>query len=399
MSTERSLQAPFRRPHRLLAGLAVGGLLIIPATTALPAHGDAVSDKQAEAAQVASDLASLDAKLMDLAAQYEAGRLELSELEDQVDEARARADRTQAELAQREAELRDFSIDAYVGGSDSADLTVLLTADGNTAPQKKVYIQVTNGNRRDLLDGLGAAKSEAERDAEQLQAAQAEAARVTEQMDAARSEAAKAADSQRAINSRVQGELATLVQQEADRRAEEQRVEAERAAAAAAAATPAPTTPRAATDATAPRSSSSAQSAAPRPQTPAPGPVAPANPAPPRQGLSGAIDAALSKVGSSYVWGAEGPNVFDCSGLMVWAFRQVGISLPHYSGAIYDMTARVSRADLQPGDFVFWGGGGSEHVALYMGNNQLVHAFGSGGTDVTRLDGWWKAPTGYGRLR
>lgn len=395
MRTERSLQAPFRRHRRLLAGLAVGGLLVIPAATALPAaHADSVGDKQAEATQVAADLAALDAKLMDLAAQYETGRHELSKIEAQVEEAQARADRTQAELDQREAELRDFSIDAYVGGTDSPDLAVLLTADGGTAPQKKVYLQVTNGNRRDLLDGLGAAQSDAERDAEQLRAAQAEAARVTEQMDAARTEAAKAADSQRSINDRVQGELATLVKQEADRRAEEQRIAAERAAAAATTTT----TPRATTGTTG-GSSSSTQSPTARSESPAPGPVPPSNPSPPRSGLSGAISAAVSKVGSSYVWGAEGPNTFDCSGLMVWAFRQVGISLPHYSGAIYDMTARVSRADLQPGDFVFWGGGGSEHVALYMGNNQLIHAFGSGGTDVTRLDGWWKSPTGYGRLR
>lgn len=99
------------------------------------------------------------------------------------------------------------------------------------------------------------------------------------------------------------------------------------------------------------------------------------------------------------MWGAEGPNAFDCSGLMVWAFRQVGISLPHYSGAQYSMTTRVSRAQLAPGDLVFWGGGGSEHVALYMGGNTIVHAFGSaGGTKITHLDGWWKTPSGYGRL-
>jgi peptidoglycan DL-endopeptidase CwlO len=107
----------------------------------------------------------------------------------------------------------------------------------------------------------------------------------------------------------------------------------------------------------------------------------------------------LSKQGASYVWGAAGPNVFDCSGLLVWAFAQVGISLPHYSGAIYNMTTRISAGQLEPGDFVFWGGGGSEHVALYMGGNQLIHAFRSGGTKVTPLQGWWKAPSGYGRLR
>ena len=73
--------------------------------------------------------------------------------------------------------------------------------------------------------------------------------------------------------------------------------------------------------------------------------------------------------------------------------------LPHYSGAQYAATTRISASQLQPGDLVFWGPGGSEHVAIYMGGNSLVHAYSSGrGVDVTPLQGWWKPPTGYGRI-
>jgi cell wall-associated NlpC family hydrolase len=62
------------------------------------------------------------------------------------------------------------------------------------------------------------------------------------------------------------------------------------------------------------------------------------------------------------------------------------------------MTTRISRSQLQAGDLVFWGAGGSEHVAIYTGGG-LVHAFGSGGgVNTTALEGWWKPPTGYGRL-
>jgi cell wall-associated NlpC family hydrolase len=127
----------------------------------------------------------------------------------------------------------------------------------------------------------------------------------------------------------------------------------------------------------------------------------PPTPAPPSNGskASGAISAALSKVGSPYVWGAAGPSSFDCSGLVAWAYAQVGVSLPHYSGAQYNVSTRISAAQLQPGDLVFWGGGGSEHVAIYMGGNQLVHAFSSNrAVGVTALNGWWKTPSGYGRL-
>src|SRR5690606_11657880 len=110
---------------------------------------------------------------------------------------------------------------------------------------------------------------------------------------------------------------------------------------------------------------------------PAPAPPPPPAPAPPGGGskAAGAISAALSRVGSGYVWGAAGPNVFDCSGLVMWAYAQVGVRLPHYSGAQYAATTRISASQLQPGDLVFWGPGGSEHVAIYMGGNQIVHAF------------------------
>lgn len=107
----------------------------------------------------------------------------------------------------------------------------------------------------------------------------------------------------------------------------------------------------------------------------------------------------MGKMGAPYVWAAGGPGAFDCSGLVMWAYAQAGISLPHYSGAQYAMTTRISRAQLQPGDLVFWGGAGSEHVAIYIGGNQLLHTYRPGiGVTITQLDGWWKTPSGYGRL-
>jgi len=119
-------------------------------------------------------------------------------------------------------------------------------------------------------------------------------------------------------------------------------------------------------------------------------------PPPPGSGASGAVAAALTRVGSPYVWGAAGPTTFDCSGLVVWAYAQVGINLPHYSGAQYQTTTRISASQLQPGDLVFYGPGGSEHVAIYIGGNQLVQA--SHGISVTNFQGWWKDPVGYGRI-
>lgn len=89
--------------------------------------------------------------------------------------------------------------------------------------------------------------------------------------------------------------------------------------------------------------------------------------------VGGAVGAALSKLGSPYGWGATGPNQFDCSGLMVWAYQQQGKSIPRTSQAQLAGGTPVSRADLQPGDIVGYYPGVT-HVGMYIGNGQLVHA-------------------------
>lgn len=85
------------------------------------------------------------------------------------------------------------------------------------------------------------------------------------------------------------------------------------------------------------------------------------------------VDYALSRIGCPYEWGAEGPNSFDCSGLVRWAYLQIGISLPHYSGSLYDIAdQRVPVSEARPGD-VLWRSG---HVGIAVGYGGVpyVHA-------------------------
>ncbi len=86
-----------------------------------------------------------------------------------------------------------------------------------------------------------------------------------------------------------------------------------------------------------------------------------------------ALRFALTRRGDMYVWGAAGPSTFDCSGLVLWAYSQVGISLPHFTGAQWDMGIHVSRQDLEPGDLVFFYQD-IGHVGLYIGNGLMVDA-------------------------
>ena len=85
------------------------------------------------------------------------------------------------------------------------------------------------------------------------------------------------------------------------------------------------------------------------------------------------IQAALSRIGSPYSWGGSGPNAFDCSGLVMWAFQQAGISLPHSSQALASGGQPVSRDQMQPGDVVNYYSDAS-HTAIYIGDGMMVHA-------------------------
>ncbi|WP_370943185.1 NlpC/P60 family protein [Amycolatopsis sp. cg5] len=97
-----------------------------------------------------------------------------------------------------------------------------------------------------------------------------------------------------------------------------------------------------------------------------------------------AVDAALSKLGSPYAWGKTGPGSFDCSGLMVWAFKQAGITLKNRSSAAMASSegVAVSRDQLAPGDMVFFGSP-VHHVGMYIGDGKMVHAPTTG--DVVKI--------------
>lgn len=87
-----------------------------------------------------------------------------------------------------------------------------------------------------------------------------------------------------------------------------------------------------------------------------------------------AVRYAISRVpGGNYVWGAAGPTNFDCSGLMLAAYRSVGVSLPHSSRGQFSVGRPVSRGDLKPGDLIFWYSP-IHHVGLYIGDGKIVHA-------------------------
>ncbi|MBA5243741.1 C40 family peptidase [Corynebacterium sp. Marseille-Q3615] len=102
------------------------------------------------------------------------------------------------------------------------------------------------------------------------------------------------------------------------------------------------------------------------------------------------IARAQSAIGTPYVWGggdANGPTTgvnggsvsgFDCSGLVLYAFAAAGVALPHYTGYQYQRGTQIPASEAQRGDLLFWGPGGNQHVAIYLGDGTMIEAPQSG---------------------
>ena len=116
---------------------------------------------------------------------------------------------------------------------------------------------------------------------------------------------------------------------------------------------------------------------------------------------------AVAQIGTPYVWGGAAPGGFDCSGLVQWAYAQVGINLPRTAQGQYDTAAPIAASQLQPGDLLFYAqtypdpSSTITHVGIYVGNGQMINAPTDG--DVVRVmpafAGFWGAHfAGAGRV-
>ena len=171
-------------------------------------------------------------------------------------------------------------------------------------------------------------------------------------------------------------------EQELERAAAAARARAAKAAAAAAAAqtapapSPTPTTPAPPAPVTTAEPTTTTTSVPPPPTT---ADTAPAAPLP--AGHPEAASIALRYLGVKYVFGGASPDGFDCSGLVMYVYAQLGIQLPHYAAAQFGLGVPVPRDELQPGDLVFFDG--LDHVGIYIGGGQMVHAPQTG--DVVKI--------------
>jgi cell wall-associated NlpC family hydrolase len=400
------------RTRPALAAVVLAAPLLAAAST-IAAPSPPVAQKQSEAARVLAEIQRIDSQLGRTVDAYDGARVRLAAVGEELRANRRELARARANLrlAQLQLEARVVAIyksdeptplDIVLGASSLSDLLDRLDAARRVAEQDR---QIT-----ELAAAWKAELARREQTLEREQAARAETVR-TLAATRARIEAALARRRTLLASIRTQ-----IVELRARERARERRLAAEararlarerlvalarrreREAARARAIESARAAVRRANQArttAAPAASPAAQAApAPAPAPPAPEPPpapAPPTPAPPPapgRGHPEAAAIAARYLGVPYRWGGASPSGFDCSGLVMYVYAQIGIALPHYTVAQYHMGTAVAQDQLQPGDLVFFDGLG--HVGIYIGANQFIHAPHTGDVvKVSTITGWY----------
>ena len=339
-------------------GVLVGFALFLPTLVGPPAAADEVSDKRAEAAKLERELAADGNKLSLAAERYNRAQLELGEVRASIEKAKTDLARADERIRAARGLLAHAAVQAYVSGGTSGFFSHLARSDNDNLVLRQQYLRVTAADQRSVLGELKSAKEDFSAVQARLSAEERDAAAAAASANAARRAALEAENAQRANLARAKGELTQLVAAETARR------EAEEAA----------RTP--ALRATAP-----AAQAKPGKAAPAPAPQKATGPPPPVSGgAAAAVAEAERQIGKPYKWGGAGPDSFDCSGLVLYAWRAGGVTLSHSALSQYHETTRVPVSAIQPGDILFFGPSvsGIHHNAIYVGNNQMVEASQTG---------------------
>jgi cell wall-associated NlpC family hydrolase len=350
-------------------------LCFAAALAVTPAVADpSIAQKQAEAQSVMGQVQQLDASLERAVEAYNFATTKLAKVRADLKQNHAELQIAKQSLRTAQSTLAQRLVSLYTTGGEDRSLEVLLGASNlddlvnrfNTvnrisAQDAHVLSQVTSFHRQ--------VKAHERR----LKHAKAAADQLVRERAAARASVENQLSARRALLSSIRGQIVTLQRQEAARQAELRRELQQRIAAQHV--TPA----QALTSAVAPVAPPSTSTPAAPPATSAPAPPAT---------HSSVVSIAERYLGVPYRWGGASPSGFDCSGLVMYVYGQVGVSLPHSSYAQYGMGSPVSRDQLQPGDLVFFDGLG--HVGIYVGGNSFIHAPHTGDVvKISSISGWY----------
>ena len=387
------------------------------------AGAQSVDDARRDVKRIVDRLEKLSDEAASLGDAYEGAVAELEVVQQELASLDSRVSTLEGQIGTLQGAVSELALQTFVDGDQSGGIAALLTASGsvNVTVERQMYVNLATSASTSSIDSLEA---------------------VTHDLDRARTErTSKRERVQKAIKSATDRQAAVdaktaefvKLKQDAEARLgqaivdEQRRREAEvERQAAATRPTPQRSAPR--SSGTTPSGSGQTGAAAGGTATAAPGETAadlpgdqaPTDPAPtdpnkapepdpaptsprpragssvpsPSPGASGAVGAAMSQLGVPYKYATAEPGVnFDCSGLTMWAWDQAGVSLPHYSKAQFEMLPKVPADQAQPGDLIFYRTPVG-HVAIYIGNGQLIHAPRTG--DVVKIStvNWSKVRDG-----
>jgi len=297
------------------------------------AHASTLTNDRAEANVLLSQINRTDAQVGRLGGKYDEALIKLHNYNTQITNTKATVAAIKQNVSKGNAQLRADVIFSYVTNGGSQNNNPLFSKNASKAGARNVYSQLAAGNINTTIASLKSDRIKLTQERGQLAAEDSHARSLTRAAAQSLHKAKVLQGSLKNTLSHVKGKIAIYLSQ------------AEAAATAA---------------------SASALSSAT--------PTINVTPPPPDSKANIAIAAAEGYLGTPYVWGGASKSGVDCSGLVMLAYEAAGIYLPHYSGAQYDDTMRVPLVDIQPGDLLFYGYNGDEHVAMYVGHGDMIEA-------------------------
>jgi cell wall-associated NlpC family hydrolase len=370
-------QRPRRRLASVMAAVSLVALLVALGTPAA-AGADSIASKRAQARAAEGQLNALYAQEDAAVNAYDLAQSKLSGVKRRIAANRLMLKIARANLRAARAQLAELVVADYKGDDPNAAMYVLGAQSFSDLVNRIDVMNRSSRSQASLLRSVTSAERQVKRRQAILHVEAVQARRLVGRTQAAKARVQGLISSQQSLIAGLNAQIRNLVQQRKARLAREAAARAAAAAAAAAAA----------------QQASQGTSTGPAPILPPTGPVPPAS----SVGAQ-AVQIAMGELGVPYVWGGASPAGFDCSGLTMWVYAQLGIHLDHFTGSQWNAGPHVARDQLAPGDLVFFEPG-IGHVGIYIGNNDFIEAPHTGAfVQISSLSNAWYAAEYQGAVR
>src|SRR3954470_4170910 len=361
-------------------GLALLSALIV--TLAVAAAGAAeptqITSKRAEAQQVLGQINAMDAQLEKAVEAWNGANVRLDQIEKDLATNRARLETAKKNLTRARGRVSDRIYALYTSEQPDA-LSVILGASslGDLIERLDSSNRIAEDDAR-IAAEVTRFRNEVQTRQQELVRAESDQKKIVAARAAERASIQQQLAARQSLYSSIKDQIATM---EAAERARQARLAAQAKAATQQADAQPTTTSSGGSSGSTGSSSSGGSTFSPPPAT-----------------HTGVVGIALRYLGVPYVWGGASPSGFDCSGLTMYAYAQVGVYLPHNAAMQYGMGHPVAQSQLEPGDLVFFNG--LSHVGMYIGGGRFVPAPPTGDVvKISSLSEYWYAATYVGARR